>query len=42
MAITTILIEGIDDEKLDLTVTPPNAKQPNKQVSIQNILLSNP
>ena len=41
-ALTTIPIEGINNEMLDLTITPPNAKHPNKQVSIQNILLSNP
>jgi len=41
-ALATIPIEGIDDETLDLTVTPPNAKHPNEQVSIRNILLSNP
>jgi len=42
MALATILIEGTDDETLDLTVTPPNAQNPNEQVSIQNILLTNP
>jgi len=40
-AIATIPVEGIDDETLELTVIPPNAKQPNEQVSIRNILLSN-
>jgi len=40
-AITTIPIEGIADDTLDLTVIPPNAKHPNDQVSIRNILLTN-
>jgi len=39
--ITMILIEGIDNEMLELTVLPLNAKNPNDQVSICNIFLSN-
>jgi len=40
-SITTIPIEGIDDDTLELTVLPPTAKNPTDQVSIRNIFLSN-
>jgi len=33
-ALNTILIKGIDNKMLNLTITPPNTKHLNKQVSI--------
>jgi len=41
-SISTIPIEDIDDDTLDLTITPPNAKTKEDQISIRNIFLSNP